>query len=70
MKIEVSGFLELSTPLAEIMEDMKIDPVNFFVERMSEAIERIEERIASELQIMSPCLTSDLSFDIVEDFCV
>jgi hypothetical protein len=67
MKIEVNGFLELSTPLVEIIEDMKIDPVNFFVERLNEAIDKIEERIANELQIMSPCLTSDLTLDIVED---
>ena len=67
MKIEVTGFLELSTPLAGIMEDMKINPTIFFMERLNEAIEKIEERIANELQIMSPCLTSDLSLDIVED---
>ena len=67
MKIEVTGFLELSKPLAEIMEDMKIDPASFFTERLNDAIEKIEERIANELQILSPCLTSDLSLDIVED---
>ena len=67
MKIEVTGFLELSTPLAEVMEDMKIDPASFFMERLNEAIEKVEERIANELRIMSPCLTSDLSLEIVED---
>ena len=67
MKIEVTGFLELSTPLAEVMEDMKIDPASFFMERLNEAIEKVEEKIANELRIMSPCLTSDLSLEIVED---
>ena len=67
VKIEVTGFLELSTPLVEFMEDREINPADFFKDRLNEAVERIDGRIADELQIMSPCLTSSLSLEIVED---
>ena len=39
----------------------------FFKERLDEAIERIEEKIANELKILSPCLTSSLFLEIIED---
>jgi len=67
MRIKVSGFLELSAPIVELIEEMEIDPAGFFKERLDEAIERIEEKIANELKILSPCLTSSLSLEIVED---
>jgi len=63
MKIQISGFLELSKPLAELMEEMKVEPSSFFKDRLDEAMERLDERITNELQIMSPCLASDLSLD-------
>jgi len=67
MKIEVSGFLELSATLVELMKEMGINPVGFLRDRLVEAVESIEEKIANELQILSPCLTSDLSLKVVED---
>jgi hypothetical protein len=67
MKIEVSGFLELSATLVELMKEMGIDPTGFLRDRLVEAVESIEEKIANELQILSPCLTSDLSLEVVED---
>ena len=67
MKIEVSGFLELSSTLVELMKEMGIDPAGFLRDRLVEAVESIEEKIANELQILSPCLTSDLSLEVVED---
>ncbi|GAI95826.1 unnamed protein product, partial [marine sediment metagenome] len=67
MKIEVSGFLELSATLVELMKEMGIDPAGFLRDRLVEAVESIEEKIANELQILSPCLTSDLSLEVVED---
>ena len=67
MKIEVSGFLELSATLVELMKEMGIDPAGFLRDRLVEAVESIEKKIANELQILSPCLTSDLSLEIVED---
>ncbi|MFQ6095703.1 MAG: hypothetical protein ACE5NN_06130 [Candidatus Bathyarchaeia archaeon] len=66
MKIQVSGFLELSKPLAELMEEMEIEPARFFKERLDEAVERLDERIANELQILSPCLTSYLSMKVLD----
>ena len=67
MKIEVSGFLELSATLVELMKEMGIDPAGFLRDRLVEAVESIEKKIANELQILSPCLTSDLSLEVVED---
>ena len=67
MKIEVSGFLELSATLVELMKEMGIDPAEFLRDRLVEAVESIEKKIANELQILSPCLTSDLSLEVVED---
>ncbi len=67
MKIEVSGFLELSATLVELMKEMGIDPAGCLRDRLVEAVESIEEKIANELQILSPCLTSDLSLEVVED---
>ena len=67
MKIEVSGFLELSATLVELMKEMGIDPAGFLRDRLVEAVESIEKKILNELQILSPCLTSDLSLEIVED---
>ena len=67
MKIEVSGFLELSATLVELMKEMEIDPAGFLRDRLVEAVESIEKKIANELQILSPCLTSDLSLEVVED---
>ncbi len=67
MKIEVSGFFELSATLVELMKEMGIDPTGFLRDRLVEGVESIEEKIANELQILSPCLTSDLSLEVVED---
>ena len=67
MKIEVSGFLELSATLVELMKEMGIDPAGFLRDRLVEAVESIEKKILNELQILSPCLTSDLSLEVVED---
>jgi hypothetical protein len=49
------------------MKEMGIDPAGFLRDRLVEAVESIEEKIANELQILSPCLTSDLSLEVVED---
>ena len=67
MKIKVYGFLELSATLVELMQEMGIDPAGFLRDRLVEAVEFIEEKIANELQILSPCLASDLSLEVVED---
>lgn len=67
MKIEVSGFLELSATLVEHMREMGIDPAGFLRDRMAEAVEYLEMKMANELKILSPCLTSDLYLEVIED---
>jgi len=66
MKIEVFGFIELSAPLVELMREMDIAPAGFLRDRLVESVEAIEEKIANELQILSPCLTSDLSLEVID----
>ena len=66
-RIEVAGFLELSVPLVEHMKDMKIDPAEFFKEQIDESIKRLGEKIANELRIISPCLTSYLILEPVSE---
>ena len=67
MKIEITGFLELSESLADIMVDMEIEPTGFFEERLEEAVKILDERISNELRILTPCLTSYLSLEVMED---
>ena len=66
MEIEVSGFLELSNSLVETMKELEVDTVCFFKKRLDEAVKVLDQRISNELQILSPCLTSALSLQVVD----
>ena len=65
MKIEVTGYIELNASLVKHMEEMEIEPASFFKDRLDEVIEGLDERIANELRILSPCLTSNLCLEVI-----
>jgi len=66
MKIDITGFLELSKELTDIMDDMEMEPAGFFEERLDEVVKILDERISNELRILSPCLTLYLSLEVVD----